>query len=534
MMNRSILCIECAVAVTVLTACSSSGSLSATGDASTEAAPVGSSDAGLADAPQGPSEAAAADAAPEGGLTGWRTSYSAPSADADGGLMEGTEMRALVAFNGALYAGIGYWEDTQGFASTSPNPGLPGAQVLRLDGPSAGWQIDLELDDVVQTGPWAGQRAAYAIAALESLTMTTDSSGVALSPAVPLLAATTWAHSSGLHVYVRSATNAQWVESVLGGAGSGADEGRAFAVHVDSQTKISTAFTGSDIGIFSGVYDRATDTIVWSQTSEPWTVEDGGAADGGSDAPPLDDGWRVMSFTDCDGSFYATIGPAIYQRQDGPNPTWTKVYTYPFANPTADFLNGTGGLRGIYCLPNSSGSDSTLLVAAEGVPDVIKVDPHAGFTETVDEDVASLLTVRWGFPVAGALIAYNHFTPAIDPVTQEHVLLIGFEAHVGPNVTPPVPVFPTTPVGDDGGIVNFLATANYLVRHADGSYDVYSMEDPTLPQPPPRVSVRTLAISPFPEDQAAVVYAGGFDCNNTPEHDTAWALKGPLALALGH
>jgi hypothetical protein len=82
--------------------------------------------------------------------------------------------------------------------------------------------------------------------------------------------------------------------------------------------------------------------------------------------------------------------------------------------------------------------------------------------------------------------------------------------------------------------VNFLATAKYLVRHADGSYDVYSMEDPTLPKAPPRVSVRTMAISPFPEDQGAVVYAGGFDCNNTPVHDTAWALRGSPATALGH
>ena len=77
----------------------------------------------------------------------------------------------------------------------------------------------------------------------------------------------------------------------------------------------------------------------------------------------------------------------------------------------------------------------------------------------------------------------------------------------------------------------FRAGATVLVRHADGTYDVLDLEDAALPKPPPRVAVRTLALSPFPSEEG-IVYAGGFDANDLPAHDTAWALTGPLRARL--
>jgi hypothetical protein len=434
--------------------------------------------------------------------------------------MEGTELRALVPFAGSLYAGIGYWEDKQGFASENPNPHLPGAQVLRLDGPDGGWQVDMQLDDVVQSGKHAGQRDSFAIAGLESLRMTTDARGQALSPPVELLAATTWAHSTGLHIYVRSADDPNWIKTVLD-VGGGSNEGRAFATHVDGTTGISNAVTGSNSGIFSGAYHKGKGTIVWSPQAEPWN----------SDADePQNGGWRVMSFVDCDGSLYATIGPALYQRQDGPSPTWKKVYTYPpLANASAKFLKDDGGLRGAHCLANPDGHGSTLLVAVGGTTaKVLTIDPRAGFAEAVDRNVIDLLTTSFGLPVTRALLAYNHFTPAVDPVTGEHVLLIGVEVLIASSASTSLPLWHSAAGG------TFLATANYLVRHADGSYDVFTMADPSGTSAPPRVSVRTLAISPFASDSHEALYAGGFDCNHTPEHNTAWGFRAQLATALGH
>jgi hypothetical protein len=54
----------------------------------------------------------------------------------------GTEVRALAAMDGTLYAAIGYWRDTR-----QSDPGLPGPQVLALDSPSASWRVDGEFDD---------------------------------------------------------------------------------------------------------------------------------------------------------------------------------------------------------------------------------------------------------------------------------------------------------------------------------------------------------------------------------------------------
>jgi hypothetical protein len=427
--------------------------------------------------------------------------------------MEGTELRALVPFNGALYAGIGYWEDTQGFATHNPDPNLPGAQILRLDSPDVGWQVEMQLSDVVQSGVWTGQRVHFAIGALQALTLSTDSNGQPLSPPVQALAATTWAHSAGLHLFVRTADNPNWVESTLGQGGT---EARAFEAHRDGQTGISTAFTGSDIGIFSGQYDSSTGTIDWSQAPEPWYSN--GAE---NDTPPLDAGWRVMSFSDCGGSLYATVGPSIYQRQDGPSPAWRTVYTASF--PAGYNFLANGGLRGAHCLPGIGDAGSTLLMSTVGSPaKIIQVSPSSNFTSTVDQDVSSFLTSAWGFPVKYAIPAYSDMTPATDPVTGEQVLLIGFEA------TAPMASVPTWD-SDGGGV--FVASANYLVRHADGSYEVRTVDDPDLMAPH---ATRTLAISPFPADHEAVVYAGGFDCDQAPSHNTAWAATAPLGAALGH
>ncbi len=55
------------------------------------------------------------------------------------GAFGGTELRAIVAFEGKLFASVGYWMD-----KARTNPKLPGAQILRLDSASADWVVDTE------------------------------------------------------------------------------------------------------------------------------------------------------------------------------------------------------------------------------------------------------------------------------------------------------------------------------------------------------------------------------------------------------
>jgi hypothetical protein len=419
-----------------------------------------------------------------------------------------------------MFAGLGYWEDTAGFASTTPDPNLPGAQVLRLDAPDGGWQVELGLDDFVTSGPSLGQRVEFAIGALQSLTMTTDGNGQALPSPVRLLAAATWAHAKGLHVHVRSADNPNWVTSVLDESIGAGNVGRAFGTHVDTQSGVCDAFTGSDVGIFPGVYDPDAGTIAWSQQPEAWY-----SSASEDDTPPLDAGWRVMAFSECRGALYASVGPSIYQRQDGPSPSWKAVYTASF--PPGYNFSGNGGLRGATCLARDGGDQ--LFMAIEGDPaSLIWVDPGNQFAATTDVTVEQVLSSAWDFQTYYILMAYNDVLPATDPVTGEPVVLIGFEA-TAPSAT--VPVWST-------GSANFIASANYLVRHLDGSYSVHTIDAPALGAEGTPTSVphatRTMALSPFPQDHGSVVYAGGFDCDDVPSHDTAWAAVADLGVALGH
>jgi len=42
------------------------------------------------------------------------------------------------------------------------------------------------------------------------------------------------------------------------------------------------------------------------------------------------------------------------------------------------------------------------------------------------------------------------------------------------------------------------------------------------------VSTRTLSVSPFTQDPDGTVFAGGFDANNVPVHNSAWLCAGTL------
>ena len=48
------------------------------------------------------------------------------------------------------------------------------------------------------------------------------------------------------------------------------------------------------------------------------------------------------------------------------------------------------------------------------------------------------------------------------------------------------------------------------------------------PREPQLVATRTIAVSPFPEDQGKALYFGGYDCNGVPSHNTAWIYKGTI------
>jgi hypothetical protein len=47
-------------------------------------------------------------------------------------------------------------------------------------------------------------------------------------------------------------------------------------------------------------------------------------------------------------------------------------------------------------------------------------------------------------------------------------------------------------------------------------------------------SIRTVTVSPFPEDQGQVIYLGGYDGGHVAHHNTAWLYRVGINTALAH
>jgi hypothetical protein len=298
---------------------------------------------------------------------------------------------------------------------------------------------------------------------------------------------------------------------------------RSFGVHRDSLTGIDGAFAGqAPHGIFRGSYDASVaGRIRWSAAPEldiaamGVSYATGTHLAGGSILKP-----RVGSFAECNGRLYASLGQQIYERTDGPNPTWRAVYTNPRPGKSET------GLRGLTAIPNPAGPGEVLLAAVEGdAARIVRVDPASG-AEATELDLRRMLGDAWGIPVTYVIAGYNDMTPSVDAQGRP-VLLIGLEAFVARGLPAP-PGHRVVDVGygqlDAGGW--------YLVRHADGRYHLQRIATGVPEAVRPLVSTRSIAASPFPNDSDAFYFAG-YDANYAPVHDTAWIVRSSRTAAIG-
>jgi hypothetical protein len=183
------------------------------------------------------------------------------------------------------------------------------------------------------------------------------------------------------------------------------------------------------------------------------------------------------------------------------------------------------GIRGLTAVSNPSGTGEVLLFAA--LSKVRRLDPANGCKETVELDMPSFLTKLWGIKVNYVLAAYNEFMPYTVPETGEVVWLFGFESIYSPSVVE-TKLPPNLRLYIREGRMYFAAEAHYFIRHAKGqdiSHEVAEISDPSKPT---LVGVRTIAVSPFPEDRGQAFYFGGFDPDYTASHNTAWIYRGEL------
>ena len=435
--------------------------------------------------------------------TGFMPSYVAGLRDAAGRLMGGTEIRALAAHGGRLFAGNGYWEDRPG-----PD-GTPGAQVLVLDGPGARWRVDASFDDLLP----GGRRRHLAVSALAEATFRTDERGAALPVPRTVLLASTWDVTGTRTVFVRDDATGTWSGAVLAQdrpAPRFLPQIRAFGTHRDGATGADLVLAGDTSGILSGSYDPGiAGGVRWNRTPElPITTA---MSDG---FPGLAGRVRISSFAEADGQVFAAVGQQVWVRQDGPAPSWRLVYT----NPAPAFSET--GLRGLTAV--ADGGDEALLAVVEGRKSrIVRINPKTG-AEATDLDLAGFLDGAWHTRVSYVIGAYNDMARIAMPGGGE-ALLIGLEAFIPPAAPRP----PGHKVLD----VNhgLEAGAWFVVRRPSGHYELHEVPPASAPTGSDLVAVRVARASPFP-GQAATIYLGGYDANDSPAHDTAWIVQGRAGI----
>lgn len=422
----------------------------------------------------------------------FQLSMKAGFRDTNGNYVAGTEIMHLVPFKGRLYAANSLWMEK--------DASIPKAcQVLVLDSPKGSWRVEHQFT-----------RNNLRLNSLKAITFSTDWQGNRINP-MSMLLASPLVRSGSVQVFSCDDQTGRWVPTEVGSV-TQLTTTRAIGFHRDRVTGIDRVFLGSDtLGVVGGVYAPSVlGRIRWETSPEFQT-------------PP---GERVMGFCECNGMLYCATSRHIFKRTDGSSASWQQIYFCPKEISPA-------GIRGLTAVPNPSGSGETLLFGA--LSKVRRLDPADGFRETVELDMPLFLTQRLGVKVAFVLAAYDEFMPYTVPETGEVVWLFGFQCSYPPSIveTKPPPklrlfVGETPPSTLPRQPLYWAAEGRYFIRHATGKQISYEMAEITDPSKPTLVAVRTIAVSPFPEDRGRAFYFGGFDINYIASHNTGWIYRAEL------
>jgi poly(A) polymerase len=452
-----------------------------------------------------PSDCASSATAPETVTPGWQASYRAGCRDAAGNSMGGSELMHLVAHDGMLFAAVGFWEDTANINYGGTNSSQGWAQILRLDSPGGQWAVDLNMKGVVRPD------------ILDSVTFTTNGAGEPLDQPVSLLITAACMGNAGADLYTRNDTSGLWTTSkiVPGPTGSGCDA-RADAVYQDPVTGVDRLFVSlGDLGVYSGVYDpTAPGDILWNSTSESGRVA-----------------VRPLAIVEANGDLFASSGALVYERVNGPVPTWKVI-----ANES-DLPGGTavdpavGGIRGLTAVPDPNGSGQSLLFlwvpGNESMGDIVRLDPNGsgGYATTIETSLSPIVSNYLNASAAVVLGAYNNILPVTDPASGDVDYIIGLQTWVSSKSG-----LPTMGWGNASG--GTYAGALYAIRSSNGNYSAGEVNGRFPAGNPPLEAIRCYAISPFPSDRGNVIYFGGYDADDHLCNDTAWIFSTSLSNAL--
>lgn len=430
--------------------------------------------------------------------------YTAGTFDTNGTPLGGTELLHLVAHKGRLYAANGSRQSLP-YPGTPTNlpPGWVGAQFLVKDSANAPWRVDAVSNwlDII--------RLHLRVEALGDFTFDRDRDGGAISNVNVLVAGLSDVTNVGSHLAsarMRRDDGETWVDSHIATTVDPADT-ISLGFHPNRVTGADNLFAGLSNGeIYRGWYDPGSNNLDWSHSAE------------------LSNCGPVTAFADCNGSLYAACGlvqtsagagvtGGLFRRGDA-GPSWQLVYRWPYP---ADLVNAPPEnrlMRGLTTAPDPLGSSNEVLLAARAWPGVIeRIEPGDGHRVTVELDVRDFFARQWNddrVRTQGVIIAYSGFTPATNPVTGEHVHLVGLWIEDPESAAPP------------------FNGSHYLVRHSDATYEPADLANFSPPLPAGRRlrATRCIAPSPFAEDRGGVFFFGGYDTAADVSTNTAWIMRG--------
>ncbi len=431
----------------------------------------------------------------------YSVSFEPGGYDQQGHFLGGTELINLVPYQGKLYAGVGYWLDKPDFFPENPDPSS-GPQILVLDSRDGHWRQEAAFP---QRNPSTGKYLYRRPSSMGVIEFHMDGAGNKLDPPAQMLVVGV----DGLYggVYTQKAPGV-WEDASY----PFSTPLRTFAVRVDPVSGIEKLYVGAgrgETGIREGaIYSAVFDPTIPGRLRWNPSPEFAGFPN------------RVLSMAECNQQLFFSAKPSIFG-QNAASGAWSSFYDHPLAG--FDASKYASGFRALTCIADPARPDErSLLTAFEGRPgQIMRFDFHDGkvVTELIVQDfLKSVLGEDWFYntrPGGDFITAYNDM-----PVVQSSsgaVRLLG--------------LLP-------GKRLPSCKSVFFLSRQENQGHPAYQLHEVApLPSQYHRSdsdlwAVRTIAVSPFPEDQGKVLYLGGYDGHFKPDHNTAWMYRVGVDVAL--
>ena len=426
----------------------------------------------------------------------WSKSFTAGGYDSNNKLLGGSEVLQLVDHKSTLFASVGYWEDANNIWYGGFNTSIGWGQINRLDNPSANWQEDLFLGS-----------SFLRPEILKQIIFTKDQFGNLLSSPDTVLICAGYSPNyitSQVMVksFVRNDVNGTWGESQIVQGSFPAGENysiRDIEIYIDQQTGFEYVFaTVGTQGIYKGKYNPAAPgKINWISTAEfgPLSI-------------------RPLGIEVANGALHFSSGSKLYRRIDGVSPNY--VIGHDFSDLGATINSAVAGIRGLTTIDNPSGVDDAFLMMwcpnAQSQGTIYRLEPNgsAGFNRIYEAKLSILIeSFLEGSNASYVLGAYNEFYKYIDPISNDTLHLVGFEANITGGG------HPTWNSYYKGGL--------FAKRNSIGQYSIEEINGTIGTDDTPLVANRCYASSPFSNENA--LYFGGFDPNSNSSTNMAWVFK---------